>query len=126
MARTAKKDTEDGERKRRGRPSYKATKVDREQVQVMTGLGLTADDICNVMGFGRATLFKYFKDELSAGNSVAKSKVAQSAFKMATGEKHPAMTMFWLKCRAGWRETQVNTHDELPKVVVQTTGDGDA
>ena len=126
MARTAKKDTEDGERKRRGRPSYKATKVDREQVQVMTGLGLTADDICNVMGFGRATLFKYFKDELSAGNSVAKSKVAQSAFMMATGEKHPAMTMFWLKCRAGWRETQVNTHDELPKVVVQTTGDGDA
>lgn len=125
MAQTKTQDT-DADRKRRGRPSYKATKQDREQVQVMTGLGLTADDICNVMGFSRATLFKYFKPELSAGNSVAKSKVAQSAFKMATGEKHPAMTMFWLKCRAGWRETQVNTHDELPPVVVKTTGTGDA
>lgn len=125
MAQTKTQDT-DADRKRRGRPSYKATKQDREQVQVMTGLGLTADDICNVMGFSRATLFKYFKPELSAGNSVAKSKVAQSAFKMATGEKHPAMTMFWLKCRAGWRETQVNTHDELPPVVVKTTGTDDA
>jgi hypothetical protein len=108
------------ERQARGRPSYKPSDKDRNQVETMVGLGLTADDVCNVMGFSRATLFKYFRDELAVGYSVAKTNVTQKAFEMATSGKTPAMTMFWLKCRAGWRETHINTHEELPPVIVNT------
>ena len=110
------------ERQARGRPSYKPSDKDRNQVETMVGLGLTADDVCNVMGFSRATLFKYFRDELAVGYSVAKTNVTQKAFEMETNGKTPAMTMFWLKCRAGWRETHVNSHEELPPVIVNTGG----
>ena len=70
------------ERQARGRPSYKPSDKDRNQVETMVGLGLTADDVCNVMGFSRATLFKYFRDELAVGYSVAKTNVTQKAFEM--------------------------------------------
>ena len=44
------------------------------------------------------------------GSVKANSSVAQSLYKMATSGKCPASTMFWLKCRAGWRETSVIEH----------------
>jgi hypothetical protein len=109
------------ERKKRGRPSYKATQKDRDQVAKLSGLGMTAEGICDIMGFSRSTLFKYFGDELKVGGSSAGATVMSKAFTMATSGKHPAMTMFWLKCREGWRETQTVTHEEVPAVIVTTS-----
>ena len=36
--------------------------------------------------------------------------VAQALYKMAISGTCPAATMFWLKCRAGWKETSVLQH----------------
>ena len=38
------------------------------------------------------------------GATEANTQVAQTMFRMATSGKSPASTMFWLKCRAGWRQ----------------------
>lgn len=41
---------------------------------------------------------------ISSGRSKAAAAVCETAFNMATSGAHPAMTMFWLKTRQGWRE----------------------
>jgi hypothetical protein len=38
--------------------------------------------------------------------------VMQTAFKMAVSGKTPAMTMFWLKTQAGWKEHQLEPEIE--------------
>lgn len=101
-----------------GRPAYKPTQKEREQVEALTGYGMRADQIADVLGIARSTLFKHFADEIKRGGAVASSRVHQTAYQMATNGRQPAMTMFWLKCRAGWRETNVLEIAALPKLEV--------
>ena len=49
------------------------------------------------------TLRKYFRNELDQGASEANMTVAQAMYKNAKDGNVKA-GMFWLKCRAGWRE----------------------
>lgn len=112
------------ERSKRGRPAYKPTERDREQVYQLVGRGQRAEDVCAIMGFSRATLFKYFPDEIKAGRSISNASVANKAYDMAMSGKFPAMTMFWLKTQAGWRETQAVTIDDLPAINVNLAKDG--
>jgi hypothetical protein len=44
---------------------------------------------------------------LDVGAIQANAAVAQSLFHMATRDKVPSAAIFWLKARAGWKETQV-------------------
>jgi hypothetical protein len=53
------------------------------------------------------TLRKHFREELDTAYAKANARVVQTAFKQATSGKSPAMTMFWLKTRMGWKETEV-------------------
>jgi hypothetical protein len=57
-------------------------------------------------GISPKTLRKYFRRELLLGATKANSKVAETAYQMAISGKCPTMTIFWLKCRARWRETE--------------------
>jgi hypothetical protein len=41
---------------------------------------------------------------------MAELNVSRSAYRMAISEEHPDMTKYWLKCRAGWKETQTIEH----------------
>lgn len=91
----------------RGRPPFAPTAEQRKQAQTLAGLGLRQQDIALVIGVSEVTLRKYFSEELTAGTVVANAKVAETLFKMATDEAHPKAAicaMFWLKCRAKWRE----------------------
>jgi hypothetical protein len=75
-----------------------------QEVESMAGLGLRFDDIARIKNMSDDTLKKYAKEQLQRGRAMAKAQVMQTAFKMATSGKVPAMTMFWLKTQAGWRE----------------------
>lgn len=83
-----------------------------EEVEAMAGLGLRYEDIARIKGMSDDTLKKYAQTQLQRGKSKAKAKVMQTAFQMATSGKTPAMTMFWLKTQAGWRENQAPTHND--------------
>jgi len=78
----------------------------------MRGLGMTIKQIAHVFGMNEDTLELRIKEnpELEAvmnmGVSAAHKQVTETAFAMATDGKNPAMTMFWLKCRAQWKDTQ--------------------
>ncbi len=52
----------------------------------------------------------YYRDELDDGHVKANAKVAENLYRKATGEGREAVTaaIFWLKTRAGWKETSVH------------------
>ncbi len=95
-----------------GRPAYAPTDVLRKQVESMCGFGIKEDDIARSIGISDVTLRKYYREELDNGITKANTAVAQSLYKKAMGEGTGAVTaaIFWLKTRAGWKETVVNEH----------------
>lgn len=89
-----------------GRPAYEPTEKDRAQVSLLAAMGIPDYDIAKVMQISGPTLRKYFGPELEVGHIQANAKVAQSLYKQATDTTKPsvAAAIFWLKCRAGWKE----------------------
>jgi len=63
-----------------------------------------------MLGIDPKTLRKHYRDELYHGHVKANAKVAENLFRKATGEGRESVTaaIFWLKARAGWRETSVH------------------
>jgi DNA-binding XRE family transcriptional regulator len=86
-----------------------------KQVYEMAKIGLTQAQIAKVMGRSRRS-FQYdiekdpaLKNAYDEGAAAGVDEISQTAFAMAKSGKVPAMTMFWLKCRARWKEV---THVE--------------
>lgn len=86
--------------------AYEPNDKDRAIVKAMASYGIPQPDIGKVIGIGHVTLRKYYEAELDTSAVQANAKVAETCFAMATSGKVPAATFFWLKTRAGWRETQ--------------------
>lgn len=100
-------------------PKYEPTDEQRKTVRTLVGYGLRHEQICEVVINPRTqlpitekTLRHHFKKEIREGGITANSLVAQSLFAKATGNGPSAVTaaIFWLKCRAGWKEVQVHEH----------------
>lgn len=113
---------------RPGRPAYEPTQKDRDQVATMAGMGIPDYDIAKVMKLSGPTLRKYFPDELEVGHIKANAAVARSLYKQATDPTKPsvAAAIFWLKCRAGWREeaTEEPGKKEREVLAAQTAEQG--
>ena len=94
------------------------------EVEMLAGLGLRLDDIAAVKGMSDDTLKKHAADHLKKGRANAKAQVMQTAFKMAISGKCPAMTIFWLKTRAGWseKEPMVEETEGRPDFWLQALG----
>jgi hypothetical protein len=92
------------------RKAFAPTEKDRAIVTAMASYGVPQEDIGAVIGIGHITLRKYFAAELKTAAIQANAKVAETCYAMATSGQVPAATFFWLKTRAGWRETNDNTH----------------
>ncbi len=76
----------------------------------MAGYGVPEYDIALVLGIGPKTLRKHYREEFDTGRVKANAKVAESLFRKATGDGRQSVTAatFWLKTRAGWKETSVH------------------
>jgi len=94
------------------RPRFKPTPEERKMVEALSGYGVREDEIAQTLrdGIDPKTLRKHFRRELDQGAAKANAAVAQTAYKMAISGRHPAMTMFYLKCRAGWKEKTILEH----------------
>ncbi len=90
-------------------PSHQPLPALRRQVEAMAGYGVPEIDIARVVGIDPKTLRKHYRDELDTGHVKANAKVAENLYHKATGEGREAVTaaIFWLKTRAGWKETSV-------------------
>lgn len=105
-------ETEDEEKRGRGRPPHEPTDVTRRQVESLAGFGIPAPDIGRELGISDTTLRKHYRTELDSGVIKANARVAQALFQKATGNGPQCVTaqIFWLKTRAGWKETSVHEH----------------
>lgn len=120
------------------RTPHEPTDEQRAAVETMAGYGIPHDDIAKVIRIDPTTMRRWYREELDRGHAVANTKVAQNLFKIASGAGREAVTacIFWLKCRAGWRETgpiavegwaPVTTKigkKEEAEIAARTAGDG--
>ena len=92
-----------------GRRAHKPDDAGRRQVEAMAGYGIPEADIACVLEIDPKTLRRHYRKELDKGHIKANSKVAENLYRKATGEGREAVTaaIFWLKTRAGWKETIV-------------------
>ena len=97
--------------------THKANDEHRKTVSMLSGLGVRDSDIAITLGITGPTLRKYYEQELAKGHAEANAKVAQSLFNMATNPDKPnvAAAIFWMKCRAGWRELDGGKKEEAIK-----------
>jgi hypothetical protein len=88
-----------------GRPSYQPTDEDRTVVGIMAAAGLLHDRIAARLKISKHTLEKHFRAELDQGlDAVTTLAVGQLVQKIRSADL--GAICFWLKCRAGWRETE--------------------
>lgn len=86
------------------RPKLNPTEDQRRMVKTMTAMGAKQEEVAARIGVrSPKTLRKHFRKELDQGGSEANMTVAQALYKEAKGGDVKA-AMFWLKCRAGWRD----------------------
>ena len=77
------------------------------RVRIMSALGISEDDMCRILGdISVPTLRKYYAEQIRIGHLEANTKVAAAVYSTALkgGREGTAAGIFWLKCRAGWRE----------------------
>jgi hypothetical protein len=109
-----------------GRRAHKPDDLTRRQVEAMAGYGVPETDIAGVIGIDPKTLRRHYRDELKHGHVKANAKVAESLFRKATSDGAQSVTaaIFWLKTRAGRKETSVTelaARDKEPVTVIMRT-----
>jgi hypothetical protein len=68
------------------------------------GMGASENFICAHLNIRPGLLRQHYSNELTHGAERANVEVAGAAFRMATNEEDAAMTKFWLKAKAKWRD----------------------
>jgi|TARA_B100001939_G_C16896229_1_gene597755 predicted transcriptional regulator len=92
------------EKKPRGRPAHEPNAETKTLARTLSAVGVTYEDIASKLQISSDTLTKYYKTELDEGRIDANAQIARSLFEQAkTG--NTSAQMFWLKTRAGWKET---------------------
>ena len=93
-----------------GRRAHRPDAGQRRQVEALAGYGVPEADIACVIEIDPKTLRKHYRHELDKAHIKASARVAENLYRKATGEGREAVTaaIFWLKTRAGWKETVVN------------------
>ena len=90
-----------------------ATDMKLLELQRMAKIGMTMDQIAAVHGMKKQTLYNRLKedsqlmDAITRGRGTGIDQVTSKSFDMASSGLNTAMTIFWLRCRAGWKEPQV-------------------
>jgi hypothetical protein len=95
---------------RTGRPRFQPTDKDRQQVETMSGLGITEENIAKVMRIDPVTLRKYFRPQLDLGMIKANLQISKALFEVATVDKNVAALIFLGKTRLGLREVSRTEH----------------
>lgn len=98
-----------------GRPELEFTDEQRQEVEKLSSLGITQEEIASIMGCTAKTLSKHCNAEFKRGKAKANAKVAERLFNK-TIDDTTAM-IFWLKTQARWSE-RVDVNIEMPETVL--------
>ena len=92
---------------------------DYPKVSELAGKGLNRKNIAAYFDMSLTSFERRLSESedlrmaLEKGRAKTIETVANVAYDMAVSGNHPAMTMFWLKCRANWREKKLE--DYIPE-----------
>lgn len=90
-------------------PKHEPTDLTRQTVQLHTSAGTPQALLARLLGIDEKTLRLHYRDELDLSMVKANAVIAGVLFaKAKAGDT--ASVFFWLKTRAGWRETQHLEH----------------
>ena len=87
----------------------------------MAGYGIPEADIACVLEIDPKTLRRHYRKALDKGHIKANSRVAENLYRKATGDGREAViaAIFWLKPRAGRKETNVHEMRSLkPRLTI--------
>lgn len=88
-----------------GRPRHEWDAEKARQIRAMVGLGLTHQKIAVVIGIDPHVMERVYRRELDEGAAQMEARLTQTAYQMAIEDKNPALIMFLLKTKYGYRET---------------------
>ena len=100
------------------RPRREFTDQEREQVERLASFALTDDKIAAVLGCSERTLQNKCKRELAKGRLTSNINVMKTLYELAM-KGNTAACIFWLKCRAGWRENGEPEKADLPTIKIE-------
>jgi hypothetical protein len=86
----------------------------RQLVQLHATIGTRHDTIARIVGIDAKTLRKYYREELDLAEAQANATIGGALFNKAKSGDTAAM-IFWMKTRAGWRETNHTLHGNDPE-----------
>jgi hypothetical protein len=96
------------------------TDSEYSKAEALAGQGCGVAQLAGYFGFSKPTFEVMVKNDLRLKDAIERGRgygngaIVGKAFEMAMSGKHPAMTIFWLKCRMHWKEPtlQVQENDE--------------
>jgi len=96
-----------------GRPKFEATSTQRNQVTALVACGVPRKQVAQYLGIDLKTLSKHFAREIREAACLANAKIATVLYQKALAGDTVSM-LFWLKCRAGWKEHDPANRPALP------------
>lgn len=85
------------------------TEETRKLVRSLSAVGIRYVDIASKLEISDDTLVKHYKKDLEDGRIDANASIGQTLFQQAKNG-NTAAAIFWLKTRAGWKETNAVEH----------------
>ncbi|MEJ8847684.1 hypothetical protein [Variovorax rhizosphaerae] len=89
----------------RGRPRIERDEQVARRIKAMVGMGASLMMIADLEDRDRHVLARLYEREIATGATEANLAIAQALFAAAKRGDVKAM-QFWLRCRAGWCESQ--------------------
>lgn len=82
----------------------------RDRVEALAAYGTPHKEIARLLRLDPEALRADFEEELATGRTKANSRVAEALYRtaIAGGREGVTAAIFWLKARAGWKETSVH------------------
>jgi uncharacterized protein YjcR len=78
----------------------------RKLVKNLAAMGVRYVDIAHKLDINDETLRKHYREDLESGRIDANAQIANTLFQQAKKGNMTA-AIFWLKTRAGWKETNI-------------------
>lgn len=72
--------------------------------------GCTCDMAAKVMDMSEKSFRTHYKDVTEKTMAMKNAEIAGVAYRLAKSGENDRMTIFWLKTRAGWKETSALEH----------------
>lgn len=101
--------------------------IDLKSVEKLASLGLTEQQIADSLGISRSTLSRRKTNDETFDTALRKGKAkavvkASSALMTQIEKGSLRAIIFYLKCRGGWREEEVEIR-EIPPMVISVHND---